>query len=49
MEEMLGEAEGVMKSLERGKKVSKRKAGIYFENLFLIESFRNHSAFLSSG
>ncbi|GBD97649.1 MAG TPA: ArsR family transcriptional regulator [Nitrospirae bacterium] len=33
VEEMIDEAKGVMKSLERGKKVGKRKAGIYFENL----------------
>lgn len=33
VKEMLEDAKGVMKSLERGKKVSKKKPGIYFENL----------------
>ncbi|NOZ69093.1 MAG: hypothetical protein GXP46_07580 [Deferribacteres bacterium] len=33
VEEMLDEAKGVMKSLERGKKVGRKKAGVYFENL----------------
>jgi len=33
VEDMLNEAKDVMKRLERGEKVSKKKAGIYFENL----------------
>lgn len=33
LEEMLDEAKDVMKRLERGEKVAKRKAGIYFENI----------------
>jgi len=33
VKEMLEDAKGVMKSLERSKKVGKKKPGIYFENL----------------
>ncbi len=33
VKEMFEDAKGVMKSLERGKKVGKKKPGIYFENL----------------
>ena len=33
VEDMLGEAREVMTRLERGKKVGKKNAGIYFENL----------------
>ena len=33
VEEMLNEAKDVMKRLERGEKVGRRKRGIYFENL----------------
>ena len=33
LEEMLDEAKGVMKSLEKGEKVRKKKPGIYFKDL----------------
>jgi len=33
VEEMLNETKAVMKRLERGEKVKKKKPGIYFENL----------------
>jgi predicted transcriptional regulator len=33
IEEVLDDAKNVMERLERGEKVKKRKAGIYFENL----------------
>jgi len=42
IEEVLSNAKNVMEKLERGEKVKKRKAGIYFENLEVMRKAITH-------
>lgn len=42
IEEALSNAKNVMERLERGEKVKKRKAGIYFENLEVMRKAITH-------
>lgn len=42
IEEVLGNAKNIMERLERGEKVKKKKAGVYFENLGVMRKAITH-------